>query len=274
VFGRPRLLASINALVVVAVVAWNYWAGARGLGGRTVGSMSDRYDTLFTPAGYAFSIWGLIFMGLLVNAGYQLWLAFRAPEVADDDALARHRATFFERLGPLLILTNLANGLWIVLWLTEQTAASVVLLAAMFGLLTAAMWRLDMERWDAPLEVIALVWWPIVIYAGWVTVAVLANLSAWLAKHDVVSGDSAPWAIAMIAIATVYNLVMIARRNLREHALVAVWALVAIAVEQWGHVASVQWAAVVGAALLAVAVVVHAARNRQTLPLVGRAFRD
>lgn len=270
---RPRLLASINALVVVVVVAWNYWTAARGLAGRTVGSMSDRYDTLFTPAGYAFSIWGVIFLGLFANAGYQLWLAFRAGEPADDPALARHRASFFERLGPWLILTNLANGLWIVLWLTEQTAASVVVLAAMFGMLTVAMWRLDMERWDAPLEVIALVWWPIVIYAGWVTVAVLANLSAWLAKHDVVSGDSAPWAIAMIAIATVYNLAMVARWNLREHALVAVWAFAAIAVEQWGRVASVQWTAVAGATILAVAVSAHAIHNRRTLPLVGRAFR-
>ena len=109
---RPRLLASINALVVVGVVAWNYWTAARGLGGRTVGSMSDRYDTLFTPAGYAFSIWGLIFLGLLANAGYQLWLAFGGAGPAEPNTpLARHRATFFERLGPWLIVANLANAL-------------------------------------------------------------------------------------------------------------------------------------------------------------------
>lgn len=263
--SRARGLAVLNAVVVVGVIAWNYWTAAHGLAGNTVGSMSDAYDTRFTPAGYAFSIWGLIFLGLLVNAGYQLWLAFgRLPSEVP------HRARFFARLGPWLILTNVANALWTVLWLTENTALSVVTLTAMFAFLTAAMWRLEMETWDAPLEVIALVWWPIVIYAGWVTVAVLANLSAFLAKHGWVPGDAAWWAIAMIALATAYNLFVLARRNLREHAAVAIWAFVAIAVEQWGRAPSVQWTAVGAAAVLALAAGAHAFANRATLPLVGR----
>jgi len=265
---RARLYAVVNAVVVAAVIAWNYWSARRGLFGRTVGEMSAEYDTLFTPAGYAFSIWGFIFLGLLANAGYQLWLAFAA------DRAPAHRATFFSRLGPWLILTNVANAVWIALWLSEQTAASVVVLAAMFAFLAIAMWRFDMERWDAPLEVLAFVWWPLAIYAGWVTVAVLANLSAFLAKHDVVSGESAGWAIAMIGVATAYNLALIATRNLREHALVAIWAAVAIAVRQWDGAASVRWTAVAAAGALALAVTAHALKNRRTLPVVRRLFDE
>lgn len=262
------MLAVLNAALVVVVVAWNYWTSVKGLSGRTVGEMSAVYDTVFTPAGYAFSIWGFIFLGLFANAGYQLWLAFRAEPTPDDPALARHRQTFFERLGPWLLLTHVGNVLWTVVWLTEQTAASVVVLASMFVFLTVAMWRLDMERWDAPLEVLAFVWWPLAIYAGWVTVAVLANLSAFLAKHDVVPGDTAAWAIGMIVLATSYNLALIAWRNLREHALVAIWAAVAIAVRQWDGVASVRWVAVAAAVVLTLAVSAHAYRNRSTLPFV------
>lgn len=252
--------AVLNALVAVAVVGWNSWTGANGLAGNTVGGLSDRYDTLFTPAGYAFSIWGLIFLGLILNAAYQLWLAFSGKE-----------PDFFRRLGPWLILTNLANGLWIYLWLTEQTAASVVTLAAMFVFIQRAMVRLDMELWDAPLRVIALVWWPIVLYAGWITVAVLANLSAFVVKAGWVSGTSEPWAIGMIALATLVNAGLIWKRNLREHALVAVWAFVAIAVKRWGEVPSVQWAAAGCAALLGVLISGHAFRNRATLPFLRRA---
>jgi len=262
--------AATNALVVLAVIIWNYWTTVNGFRGRTVGGMSDAYRTLFTPASYAFSIWGLIFLGLVVNAGYQLWLAFsaRAEQADSESAIGRHRATYFARLGPWLIATNLANGLWVVLWLSEQTAASVIVLSAMFVFLNMAMRRLDMETWDAPLEVIALVWWPIVTYAGWVTVAVLANLSAFLAKHGVVRGDSVGWAIAMISVATVVNLALVWRRNLREHALVAIWALVAVAVRNAEGASSVRWSALGAAMLLGVAVLFHALEHWRTLPFL------
>lgn len=273
--SSARILATVNAVVVVAVVFWNYWTAVNGFRGQTVGGMSDEYRTLFTPASYAFSIWGLIFLGLALNAAYQLWLAFRDASGVDDVAseaseLVQHRAAFFSRLGPWLIATNVANGLWIVLWLSEYTAASVVTLSAMFAFLSVAMKRLDMETWDAPLEVIAFVWWPIVVYAGWVTVAVLANLSAYLAKEGWVPGDSAAWAIAMIVLATAVNLVLVLRRNLREHALVAVWALVAIALRQWEGAASVKWTALAAALTLTVVVAGHAFENRHTLPFLRR----
>lgn len=262
----PRLAAVVNALVVVAVVAWNYWTAAVGFRGKTVGGMSDVYDTLFTPAGYAFSIWGLIFLGQVAHAGYQLRLAF-----AGD---AGEREAFFRDLGPWLIATNVLNIAWTAVWLSEWTATSVVVLFAMNVLLFVAMRRLRMEIWDAPLRIITLVWWPLVVYAGWVAVAVLANLSAFLAKEGWVPGDSAAWAIVMIGIATVYNLAMIRWRNLREHAVVAIWAFVAIAVKQRSGSSAVFVAALVASAILFVAVSVHAYRNRATLPWVGSPGRS
>jgi hypothetical protein len=98
---------------------------------------------------------------------------------------------------------------------------------------------------------------------------VLANLSAFLAKEGWVSGDSAAWAIAMIVVATLYNLTMVRWRNLREHALVAVWAFVAIAVKQRGGSHPVFVTALVAAALLVVVVAVHAVRSRATRAVVG-----
>jgi hypothetical protein len=261
-----RLAAVANALLVVAVVVWNYWTAAFGFAGKTVGGLSDAYDTLFTPAGYAFSIWGLIFLGQIAHAGYQLRLAF--GERADE------RDAFFRDLGPWMLVTNVLNIAWTAVWLSEWTAASVAILSLMNVCLFVVMRRLRMEVWDAPLRIIALVWWPLVIYAGWVAVAVLANLSAFLAKEGRVPGDSAAWAIAMIAVATLYNLAMVRWRNLREHALVAVWAFVAIAVKQAEGSRPVFVAALVAAGLLVVVVAVHAFRSRATLPLVGKPGRS
>jgi hypothetical protein len=237
------------------MVTWNYWTAVVGFHGNTVGGLSDVYDTLFTPAGYAFSIWGLIFIGQVLHAGYQLTLAFGGEE--------SQSAAFFRDIGPWLLVTNVLNIAWTAFWLSEWTATSVFVLASMNVCLFIAMRRLRMEVGDAPLRVVVCVWWPIAVYAGWVAVAVLANLSAYLAKQGVVPGDSEFWAIAMISLATVYNLAMVQLCNLREHALVAVWAFVAIAVRQ-GGTSTVTGAALAGAAMLCVAVSAHAYRNRAT----------
>lgn len=263
----PRFAAVVNAVLVVAVVVWNYWTAAVGFRGKTVGGLSDAYDTLFTPAGYAFSIWGLIFLGQIAHAGYQIRLAF--GERADE------RDAFFREIGPWLLVTNVLNIVWTAVWLSEWTATSVAILSGMNVCLFVAMRRLRMQVWDAPFRIVALVWWPIGIYAGWVAVAVLANVSAFLAKEGWVPGDSAAWAIAMIVVATIYDLAMVRWRNLRAHALVAVWAFVAIAVkhadgstESAGSAAvgsrPVLVTALVASALLVVGVSVHALRSRAT----------
>lgn len=260
---KARWLAVTNMVVVVAVVAWNYWTAVNGFAGNRVGELSDVYRTLATPAGYAFSIWGLIFLGLGVNAVYQLRLAFGSESPPE----------MLQRLGPWLILTNVLNGLWVFVWLLEYTAISVVVLTSMVVCLQIAMRRLDMEIWDAPMKTIALVWWPIVIYAGWVTLAALVNLSAYLSKTGVVPGNSVAWAVLIIVVAGAINLVLVKTRNLREHALVGIWALVAIAVRQWGDEPVVAWSALGMAAVLGVAISIHAISNRATLPGIGRPGR-
>ncbi|MEM7606558.1 MAG: tryptophan-rich sensory protein [Myxococcota bacterium] len=237
---NPRLSAGLNALLVVAVVAWNYWTAAVGLNGKTVGGMSRIYDTLFTPAAYAFSIWGLIFLLQGAHAVHQLRAAFRG-----DEAL-------FNALGPWLLITNVLNMLWTFVWLSEWTATSVAVLFAMNVCLFIAVRRLEEARtYDSPGRRL-LEWWPFTIYAGWVAVAVLANLSAYLSKQGWVNGESEGWAIGMIAVAMAYNLFLLARRQLVTHAWVAVWACGAIAVRQWNGSTTVAWSATKAGALVAV----------------------
>jgi hypothetical protein len=250
----PRLASVLNAVLVVAVVGWNYWTATVGFRGNTVGGLSDVYDTLFTPAGYAFSIWGLIFLGQIAHAVHQLDLAFRG-DAAERDA-------FFGEIGPWLLITNFLNIAWTAVWLSEWTASSVLILLSMQICLFVVLHRLRIQTWDAPRRVVLWVWWPITLYAGWVAVALLANLSAFLSKEGWVPGDSVAWAIAMISVATVYNLGMVYRRHVRTHALVAVWAFVAIAVRQWDAATSVAFVAVGGAVLLLAAVLAHAHRRR------------
>jgi hypothetical protein len=176
---------------------------------------------------------------------------------------------FISQMGPWLIIANLANGAWVWFWLTEQTGISVAMMWIILISLIVIIIRLNMERWDAPLPVIAWVWWPLCLYSGWIAVATIANIAAWLTKigWEFLFSDLV-WTIIMVIVAALLNVFMILTRNMREFAIVGVWALLAIAIRHWGEIPSLQWTALVGAVVLLIAISIHGYRNRATSPLV------
>ncbi len=253
-----KAYAVLNTLVVVAVIYWNYWSNSGGIGGKTVGELSNEYANLFTPAGYAFTIWGIIFIGLIVFCVNQLLLAFKGGENSES----------ILQTGPWLILANVGNGAWLWFWLNEQTGVSVLVMTFILFSLIQVIRRLNMERWDAPSSVITKVWWPICAYSGWIAVATIANVAAWLAKLNWSGGlTEMQWTVVMISVAGILNLVMVYTRSMREFALVGIWALLAIAARHWGEIALLQWLSVFWATVLVVAVFSHGIKNRDTNPL-------
>jgi hypothetical protein len=127
-----------------------------------------------------------------------------------------------------------------------------------------------MERWDAPFKIIAFVWWPICIYAGWISVATIANVAAYLSKLNWDGGfmSEESWTIAMVLIAIMVNTFIIWNRNMREFALVGVWALLAIYVRHQDAYVAIAFTALLGAIFLLINVGVHGYRNRATNPFL------
>ena len=117
---------------------------------------------------------------------------------------------------------------------------------------------------DLPMKQIAFVWWPFSLYAGWITVALIANIAAWLTKinWDGFGISSITWTIIMIIIAGIIYLLMTWQRNMREYALVGVWGLLAIAVANWTTEPSIVQSSIIISVILFVSSTVHAIRNR------------
>lgn len=259
--NKKKAYAIINSTLILLVIFWNYWANKSTINGNTVGELSDKYNSLFTPAGYAFSIWGAIFLGLIVHGVYQLYSVFN-PSQSDD---------FVEKIGPWLSIANIANGAWIWFWLHEQTGTSVLVMSVLMISLIIIIHKLNMENWDAPKAVIAFIWWPISLYAGWIAVATIANISVHLARLEwspLFSTTS--WTMIMIIVATLLNVILVQRRNMREFASVGVWALIAIAVRHWNTIPAIQWSAVVCAVILFVIISIHGYKNRALNPFLKR----
>ena len=126
------------------------------------------------------------------------------------------------------------------------------------------MLNLNMEMDDHPIKKYLFIYWPFAIYAGWISVAFIADISAFLVKMQWNGFGISPvlWTIIMIVIAGLLNLLVILKRNLREFALVGVWALIAIAVENYNSEKSIVYAAIIVAVLLLINIGISGAKNK------------
>lgn len=254
-----RNLAVLNFLSVIFVILVNYFVNAIRLNSNTIGSLSSEYENLFTPAAYAFSIWALIYISLLVYSFFQLKRAF--AESGETD--------FIEQTGPWFAIANLASAAWVIVWLYEFTLLSVlVMLVILFSLIKIII-NTRMELWDAPLKIIAFVWWPICLYAGWISLATIANIAAYLTKTGWNGWffTEVQWTLVMILIAVVINMLMIYKRNMREFALVGVWGLIAIFVRHLEENILIANVALAGAVIIFIYVSYHGYVNRKTSPV-------
>ncbi|MEL7586205.1 MAG: hypothetical protein AAGU19_05785 [Prolixibacteraceae bacterium] len=251
-------LLILNSITLLFTLVANYLWGTGATGGTSVGEISSRYETFFTPAGYAFAIWGLIYLLLLAFAGYQ-WFAW-----------LKHRDSQYLKLtGMWFALGNLVNGFWILSWTSGSIGLSLGLIGILLLSLLVLMVKLRLETWDAPVRIIAFVWWPVCIYLGWIVVATMANFSVLLVKlyPDGAIATQDFWTIVMIALACLVYVLLVYYRNMREAAFVGIWALTAIAVKQWHENESVVYAALLASIILFVYSTRQAIKNRDTLLL-------
>ncbi|WP_338812074.1 hypothetical protein V9L05_11815 [Bernardetia sp. Wsw4-3y2] len=268
---KTKLLVLFNTLTLIFTVFLNYLSNTGFFGGKTIGEISKKYETLFVPASYAFSIWGLIFLMLFAFVGFQWYVLykFKGSESDYDNSnnifiKTIHETSFW------LIVANLCNAAWVYVWLNEYVALSVMVMFFLLLSLIQLTKNLRLEIWDAPVRIIAFVWWPIVTYLGWIMVASIANVSSFFVSIGW-QGEplfASTWTVLMIIAATGLYLFLIAKRNLRETAMVGVWALGAITYHQWNLEPSIAYVALISAIILFLASSYHGYLNQKTSPFL------
>ncbi|MBE7435114.1 MAG: tryptophan-rich sensory protein [Anaerolineales bacterium] len=210
-----------NLFSVLIALAVNVLASTLPLNGQNTGEISDRFPVYFVPAGYVFAIWSVIFIGWIAFAIYQF-----QPSQKESPRL--------RRLGYLFALSGLANAGWLFCWHYNQFGLSVLVMLLLLGLLIASYLRLDVnrfpvsavERWSVDI--------PFSVYLGWITVATVANITAWLYLFEWNGfGIADPaWAVIMIVVASMLGVAMAITRRDAAYLSVLVWAFVGIAVKQ------------------------------------------
>ena len=207
------VFTTIYALVM------NGAANALPLNGRNTAAISDSFHVLFVPAGYVFSIWGLIYMALLAYTIYQSLPAQRAnPRL--------------RRTGWLVAASSLANGTWIYFWHFGYYALTLATMLVLLALLIAIYLRLDVgrtafnsvERWTVAFMAS--------LYLGWITVATMANATALLsyAGWNGWGISDLAWTVILLAAGVAVATISAFTRRDATYMLVLAWAFSGISV--------------------------------------------
>lgn len=240
----------VNLLAMLAALTVNILSNALPLNGLNTGQISDQFKVFFVPAGYVFSIWGVVYIG---------WIAFVIFQLrASQKSSPRLRS-----LGYWFALSCVFNAAWLFCWHYQQFGLSVIVMLALLTTLILSYLRLDVgrlqvgaaERWSVDI--------PFSVYLGWVSVATIANISDYLYFVGWNGFGIAPqvWAVIMLAVASVLGLLMARMRRDAAYLFVFVWAFIGIAVKQSAAalVANAAWAA----ALIALALAIYSLVQRR-----------
>ncbi len=219
-----KLTIVLNWILLIAVLVVNALANALPINGLNTAQISDLYPNLFVPAGFTFSIWGFIYLLLILHVVYSTYIL--ANEKRSTNAIGR----LVQTLNPLFWLTCLFNISWIFAWQYLQVKLSVAIMIVLFITLLRIFSVITMANKEIKLgymEHISLET-PFIIYFGWITVALIANVTALLVSLGVNPPNPALWAVVMIAVAGIIGILLSVLWHRPAYTAVIMWALFGI----------------------------------------------
>ncbi len=215
---NKKIILAVAAISYAAMVAVNYLAGVGKINNVGTGAVSDAYRNLFTPAGYAFSIWGLIYLLLGAYTVYQ-FVAVRKN---------KEKENLFADLGKYFIATSILNIAWIFAWHNFQIVLTVILMLGLLYCLVRIADRLRLENFSAKEKI--LVKLPFSIYFGWISVATIANVTILLVSlgWDRFGLSEQFWTIVILLVGAAIGIIRTLYDRNPFYGLVFIWAYAAI----------------------------------------------
>lgn len=230
-------------LALAGTVVVNGLATALPLNGQDTGQISDQFAIYFVPANYVFSIWGIIYLGLIGYAIYQ--------------ALPAQRESPYQRAtGYWFVLNAFANSIWLFFWHYLQFNWTLVIMLVVLATLIIIYVRLDIGRRRVSTRERLLLHLPFSIYLGWISVATIANVTQVLFFNQWNGWGGTPetWFVLVLAAAVLIGALMTWSRRDIAYVLVLIWAVSGIAIKhaETPIVATSSW---IGVALFSVMVI-------------------
>jgi hypothetical protein len=259
------VLVVLNVIGFLGTVIVNALAVILPLNNKTTVQLSDEYPNLFVPSGLTFSIWGLIYILLAIFVIYQIIVTIRKNEGS---------LSSFRKVGYLFILSSVLNMGWIFAWQYEIVPLSLVIMLMLLGCLLAIYIRLGVGQKSGTTRDKFLVHLPFSIYLGWITIATIANITAFLVElnWNRFGISEQFWAVMVIIVGIGISLSVLFRKQDIFYALVVDWAILGILLKRLADTEPVQSVIIIttiGLALITVGIITQLARKKVYSDVTG-----
>jgi len=223
---NPTVYQIANIVAVIASLIVNALANILPLNGVTTGQVSDYYPNLFTPPGYVFSIWGVIYVLAVVFMIYQATPSQRSE-------------AYLKEIDFLYVIGSVANISWLFIFhysygVPMLFVVSLIPMAVLLLALLSIYQRVGIGKREAPRNQKLAVHLSVSVYLGWITLAIIANTASVL--NVLIPGIPEPtqalWAALMIFVALVMTVLMVLSRRDFAFGLVVIWASLGIALNR------------------------------------------
>ncbi len=256
---NTRRLTIYQAVFFAFMITMNVLANALPLNGYTTGEISAMYPNLFVPAGFTFSIWGLIYLLLL---GYVVYSSSILWKRNSADAML----PVVKTIAPYFILTCALNGVWIMMWHLLLVELSLFIMVGLLVTLIIIYIKLQPHRSKLK-SINSLLYVPFVVYLGWISVATIANTTALLVhyKWNGFGVDAVMWSCIMITVAAILGSFFSIFRRDFFYTLVVAWALYGISVSQkdYNEIVTIAYGGIVLCVLMIVIGLVRGVKTKR-----------
>jgi hypothetical protein len=221
---KVKTLAVLNIIFFVIAFAVSNLSQLKIFGGVTNADISNKYATVFTPAGITFAIWGVIYLSLFGFTIYHVIKAFK------DDVHSEASQAIL-RIDYLFIINNIATTFWVFAFTYEYLLASMILIIIQLITLLMIFIRLNLFDIDKSFYNKLFTQFPLSIYFAWLCVANVANISLYLVSIGFTQFNGlgeVEFALIMILIIIMISLYIIGSKRNVFFGLVIIWSLYGI----------------------------------------------
>ena len=220
---KVKTLAILNLLFFIIAFAVSNLSQLKIFGGVTNADISNKYATVFTPAGITFAIWGIIYLSLFGFTIYHLVKAYK------DDVHSEASEAIL-KIGNLFIINNITTTFWVFAFTYEYLLASMILIIIQLITLLMIFIRLNLFDVDKSFYNKLFTQFSLSIYFAWLCVANVANISLYLVSisWDGFGISESLWAQIMIVIVMLISAFLVLIKKNVFVGFVALWSIYGI----------------------------------------------